>query len=216
ETYRYTLVDKALGRIFGKLIEFPDIELMFMVNNLLKKEENIDLLITVAIPYPIHWGAALFRSLYPAKGSTYTWVADCGDPYMGNPMTNKLFYFKFIEKWFCRKTDYLSVPIERALKAYYPEFHHKMRVIPQGFKFSNNNYASNYKGNLRPTFIYAGNFYKNYRDPRPLLDFLSTLNLDFNFILYTKSIELVRGYKNVLQNKLTINQYIPRKELLKQ
>ena len=65
------------------------------------------------------------------------WIADCGDPFMGAKLETfrKPFYFKYFEKDFCRKADYITVPAEGAKKAYYSEFLGKIRVIPQGFNF---------------------------------------------------------------------------------
>ena len=73
-------------------------------------ETGYDLLISVAVPYPIHWGIARIRTKGNKMGKI--WVADCGDPYYGckTDSFKKMFYFKYIEKWFCRKTDYISVP----------------------------------------------------------------------------------------------------------
>ncbi len=35
-----------------------------------------------------------------------------------------------------QKVNYITVPIEEAREAYYEEFRNKIRVIPQGFDFS--------------------------------------------------------------------------------
>lgn len=214
DSHRYNVLDKVLSKLFRNLLEFPAIELMFLVNKTLKKEQDIDLLITIAIPHPIHWGAALFRSKHPQKGSTFTWVADCGDPYMGNHFRKKPFYFKYVEKWFCRHADYLTIPVEGAIEGYYEEFHHKIKVIPQGFKFDDIDYRKLYEKNEIPTFIYAGVFYEGIRDPRPFLEYLSTLEQDFKFVIYTKSKKLIIPFKNRLKEKLIIKDYIPRAELL--
>jgi hypothetical protein len=62
-------------------VEFPGIELMFKVKKALLKENGYDLLISIAVPYPIHWGVAkVWNKNQPIAK---TWVADCGDPYMG-------------------------------------------------------------------------------------------------------------------------------------
>lgn len=160
DSYKFNKLDKFLKRIFGKILEFPDIELMKNTYHVLKKEKDIDLVISVAIPYPIHWGVALYSSLNPRFSKNVTWVADCGDPYMGNPFMKHPFYFKYMEKWFCNKTDFISIPIEEAKRAYFPEYKHKLRVIPQGFNFTEPNLKGLYKKNDKPTFIYSGTFYE--------------------------------------------------------
>lgn len=201
-------------KLFGRLFEFPNIELVRNVYNAIKKQSNIDLLITIAVPYPLHWGAALLRTLNEDKLKNTVWVADCGDPYMGNDFNKKVFYFEYIEKWFCRKADFISIPIESAREGYYSEFTNKVRVIPQGFNFSDTIKAKEYKKNAVPTFIYAGIFYEELRDPRPFLDYLVTIKQDFKFIVYTRTPALLGNYKDKLGNKLQIRSYIPRDELI--
>lgn len=204
---------KVLNKFIGRFVELPYMELVFNTYKAIGKESKIDLLITIGAPYPLHWGAALFRSRNKDKLRNTTWIADCGDPYMGNPFIKKPFYFKYIEKWFCKKADFISIPIEGAREAYYPEFNDKIKIIPQGFNFNEIKIIKNNK-NVIPVFIYAGTFYKNLRDPRPFLDYLVTLNKDFKFIVYTKNILFLKEYREVLGNKLEVYNYIPREKLI--
>lgn len=201
-----------LGFIFflRKFFEFPDIFLMRRVKKAILKSGEIDLLITVAIPFPIHWGASLIKE----KDRKFkTWVSDCGDPYMFNSIKKPFFYFKYIEKFWCKKTDYISVPLSNAKDSYYEEFRSKIVEIPQGFNFEEIE-LSDYVENKSPTFIYAGMFYKEKRDPRKFLDYLTNLKIDFTFIIYTNSKNLVKPYKEVLKNKLIVKKPIGRKDLL--
>lgn len=202
------------SKVFRKLIEYPDIELLFKVAELLKQKRDVDLLITIAVPFTIHWGAA-YASKWFLQNNINTWVADCGDPYMGNKLSKRFFYFKYIEKWFCRKVDYLTIPIKEAKEGYYKEFHDKIRIIPQGFNFEDVKLPEKLDNNPVVTFVYAGVFYKGIRDPRPFLDYLSELDMDFKFIVYTKGKLLTENYKMRLKDKLEIHNYIPRLELLK-
>ena len=211
----YSIGTKIIKKLFGRVLEFPKIELAYHVSKVLKNEKNIDLLVSIAVPYPIHWGVAWHKQRNPEKFKNITWVADCGDPYMGNPFDSHPFYFKYIEKWFCRKADYITIPIEEARDAYYPEFQHKIKVIPQGFNFDDIK-VGNYQKNEVPTFIYAGVFYPELRDPRPLLDYLINLDRNFKFIIYTRTQTLIEKYKNLLEGKLFVYDYIPREELLVQ
>lgn len=205
---------KIIRKLVGKFLEFPHIELIKNTYQSLKKETDIDLLITIALPYPIHWGTALFRTINYRKLKNTIWVADCGDPYMGNEFKSHPFYFKYIEKWFCKQADYITVPVDTAKKAYYPEFSSKIKVIPQGFNFNNIKVVDQYKKNDVPTFIYAGNFYKDLRDPTAFLDYLVSLNLDFRFIVYTKTTQPLKKYRDKLGAKLIIKDFIAREELI--
>tara|TARA_R100000306_G_C4380803_1_gene144224 strand:- start:5526 stop:6629 length:1104 start_codon:yes stop_codon:yes gene_type:complete len=200
--------------LFNKVLEFPDIELSFRVYRVLTEISKKDILITIAVPYPIHWGAAFAKDRI--KNFPDTWIADCGDPYMGNPNNKHPFYFKYIEKWFCRKVDYLTVPTQESISAYYSEFHNKIKVIPQGFNFDDYNDLPEYKKNTIPTFIYAGAFYKNIRDPRPFLSYLTTLDDNFKFIIYTRNKGLIEEYESQLGSKLEVKDFVPRKDVIKE
>lgn len=206
---------RAVNRFLLMLLEFPDIELMPMVIKALRNEKVYDLMISIAVPYPVHWGVAWVRNKKQLIAKT--WVADCGDPYYGDKLDTfrKWIHFKYIEKWFCRKTDFITVPIEEAKAAYFSEFHEKIKVIPQGLKFSDFEINSNFEQNTPITFAYAGGFIPGKRDPRPFLEFLKTVKQDFKFIIYTKKTELVTPFLSDLNGKIEIRDYIPRNELFK-
>ena len=201
-------------RLLLLLFEYPDIQLMWLVKRALITENDYDLMISNAVPHPVHWGVA-----WAYKGShciAKTWVADCGDPYMGckTDSFKKLFYFKFIEDWWCEKVDYISLPNIDHIAQYYLKFHSKIKIIPQGFKFEN---AELYKGDINnsvPTFAFAGVLLKGARNPEPFLAYLCGVKIDFKFIIYTQSTDLLDKYRPILKDKLEIRDYITRDELL--
>ncbi len=210
---------KIIQKFAGKYLEFPKIELKKLTYKVLKGEDNIDCLITIAHPHTIHWGAAQFIKKNPNK--VRNWIADCGDPYMLNPFIKYPFYFKFEEKKWCKLCNYISVPIADAKDAYYHEFRDKIVVIPQGFNFENNN-LSNYIPNNVPTFAFSGIFYKNLRDPIKFFEHLCTIKDNFKFIIYTQTTDYtydafcLNKFKQILGDKLEIRSFIPRSELLKE
>ena len=213
---RINIIDKILFRLLYRLLAFPEIEFVFRIPKVLKSEKDVDLLISVAAPYPIHWGCALSRE-FSKTSFPHVWAVDCGDPYMGNKgpgLKNKYFYFKYIEKWFCRMTDFIVVPFEGAKEGYYAEFRDKIKVIPQGFSFTNVEICANKTKNSIPTFAYAGFLYSGIRNPAPFLMYLSSLNRNFKFIIYTKNIELLEPFLKHIGNKIEIRDYIPREKLL--
>lgn len=212
----FSLFKRIINRILLQLILYPDIELMLMVKKALRKEEGtFDLIISIAVPHPIHWGVVWART--KSKPLAAKWVADCGDAFMfaNHDSFNKLFYFKYFEKWFCRKADYIAIPKIMMKENYYPEFHHKIIEIPQGFKFEEVE-KINYSKNEITTFAFAGTFIRTTRNPSPLLDFLVTIEEPFKFIVYTETQDLLLPYKDKLGDKLVIKNYIPRIELLKE
>jgi len=145
------------------------------------------------------------------------WVADCGDPYMGDVVDTfrKPFYFKYLEKAFCRKADYITIPIEGAIDGYYREFHNKIRVIPQGFNIEIKRNGNSVPENSIPTFAYAGGFIPGVRDPGLLMEYLSSVDIPFRFLVFTNQPEILAGYTATLGDRLVVSSYIPRNELLK-
>ena len=208
---------KVVALLFGKYLDFPKCELKGMVYKALTNEKDIDLLITIAHPHTIHWGAAKYVRHFP--NMIKKWIADCGDPYMLNPHVHYPWYFKYVEKNWGRLCDYITVPIEEARNAYYPEFSDKIRIIPQGFDFDHNNLAE-YEKNIVPTFAFAGIFYERLRDPRAFLNYLCEIVDDFKFVIYINDTPYYRTafhldeYKEKLGDKLEIHSFIPRSDLL--
>jgi hypothetical protein len=207
-----SLILRIVKRGLQLLFEYPEVELAYLIAVRLKKMNGFDLLISIAVPHPNHWGVAFARS--KNKKLANVWIADNGDPYMGckTDTFRKLFYFKFIEKYWCRSCSYISVPENSAIEGYYDEFHSKIKVIPQGFKLDEIRIPE-YTKNKIPTFAYAGALALHFRNPLPLIEFLSSLDIDFKFILYNQN-NIVEDYQSVLNDKLEIRRYIPRDELL--
>jgi hypothetical protein len=208
------LFRRAVSRTLLMLMEFPDIQLAYLTKKALKNESGYDLLISIAVPHPIHWGVAMSRTAKHPIAKV--WVADCGDPYMGAIYDSfkKFFYFKNIEKFFCRKADYISIPLISMRENYYKEFQTKIVEIPQGFRFDQVNLSREPICNSVPTFAFAGLFYRIARNPEPLLTYLASLAIDFKFIVYTQSHDLLTPFKDVLKGKLEIRDYVPRSQLL--
>ncbi|MCF8380666.1 MAG: hypothetical protein K9H49_13905 [Bacteroidales bacterium] len=182
---------------------------------MLKYEKEYDLLVSFAVPYPVHWGVAWSKSINHPIAKT--WIADCGDPYMGDVLDSfrKPFYFGFLEKWFFKKADFITIPVESAIKGYYPEYHNKIKIIPQGFDFDKSQKRDLALKNIIPKFAYAGGFLHGIRDPRKLFHFLIKNDLPFKFYVFTNQKDLLSEYKNELKDKLIISEYIPREMLMK-
>ncbi len=213
--YRYTLMDKILYHSLNRLLEYPDIELMFRIPGILKKESKTDFLITIAHPHQIHWGAALAKMVFSKNTFPKVWVSDCGDPYTLNPFSKKsFFYFIYVEKWWGRKTDCITIPLEAGKIGYYPEFHPKIQVIPQGFDFTNIKIDKSFEKNSIPTFAYSGSIYPGQRDPRSFLNYLSLINFNFKFVIYTSTPDYYSEFKVLLNQKLELKPYITREQLI--
>ncbi len=203
------------SRMLLWFFEYPNVELVILLKQALKDEGGYDLLISIAVPHPVHWGIARLRR---KKGDiAKIWVADCGDPYMGqeNDTFKPMFYFKFVEKWFCKKADYLAVPTEGAIQAYYPEFHQKIKVIPQGFKFEDIKVLPYHGEAEKIVFGYGGMFIPGRRDPSEFLNFLlQQTDLNYEFHIYTATPQFVQEFANKSNGKIKINTPIKREQLL--
>ena len=211
------LFKRMIRRILLQLFQYPNIELVFQVRNCLKTESNYDLLISIASPHAVHWGTAWARS--EKNPIAKTWVADCGDPFMGTTTDSfkPLFYFKYFEKYWNRKCDFISIPFAGAMDAYYEDYRDKIVIIPQGFKFdevcSNDVYS---RAHNIPTFAYSGGFIQGARDPKEFISFLLKQDVRFKFIIYTKSLGMVKPFLSDSGDKIEIREYIPRKVLIRE
>ena len=207
------LLRKIVSRILSYLIEYPNLQLMFLVKHVLKGLHGFDLLISIAVPYPIHWGVAISRN----RNLLYkTWIADCGDPYTGygRKYFEKMFYLVHLTKYAFNKANYISVPFIGAIKAYPNKYHRKIKIIPQGFNFSEINL---HEGNIQhsiPTIAFAGAFIPDRRDIRPFINFLLEYEYEFKLIIYTKQKDFFLQYKNIFGTKLFLCDYIEREKLL--
>lgn len=207
---------RVITRLSILLFEYPFIQIMPLMKKALRKESGYDLLISVAVPYPIHWGIAAVRSR--KNPIAKIWVADCGDPYMGqeNDTMKPPFYFGWLEKKFCRKADFITVPTKSSIQGYYREFHSKIRVIPQGFRFED---VKKYEGPIQTdkvVFGYGGMFIPVRRDPSELLAFLNSLDdsYRFEFHIYTLTPNLVTPFIAASKGRIQLKPIVERDKLL--
>lgn len=216
EMKNQNLIIKVVRVLLQSLFIYPDIRLTVLLKKALKTHSHYDLLISIAVPYPVHWGVALAQKNNPNLCST--WVADCGDPFLGNKeqRIKYPFYFRFVENWFCKKPNYITIPIIEAKKAYPSICQDKIRIIPQGFKFEKQeNIESISQCEKTINFAYAGALSSSFRNPSEFLEYLcSKKEINFKFIIYTNSKSLIDPFIKRLGNKIDVRDYIPREELI--
>lgn len=193
------------------------LQLYWMARTRLKFDQKYDLLISIGLPFAIHWAVS-----YKIKKQNIAdcYIADYGDPFSKFNVAIKVApYFQLIEKKCITRFDYITIPTVQAIDSYKwlkDEIH--IRVIPQGFNFSTIKLAK-YISNPVPTFAFAGLFYSDIRNPRVFLDFLSSLDLDFQFIIYTNihvedNMRCITSYIRTLNRKIIIINTIPRDKLI--
>jgi hypothetical protein len=212
------LFNKIVNRLLPLLFAFPQIELFFKVKRKLKAVgTTYDAVISIAVPHPIHWGVAAVWSNNKKKNIAPVWIADCGDPYyiQENDTYQPPFYFKWVEEWFMRKVDCVTVPTQTSYKGYFKEFHSKIKVIPQGFRWEDivKQEVIN-DGVIR--FGYGGSFALHRRDPKELLEFLTKIDesVQFEFHIFTTNTNFVNTY-TTKDSRIKLHQPVARRELLK-
>lgn len=178
---RYNIFDKFMSHYFHRLIFWPQCEFHFLIEKIIEKNPNMDMLITIAYPHTIHSGAARAKKHHP-EIFPQTWICDCGDPFMLNPFINPPKYMKYYEEMWCSMCDYIAVPTKESCHGYYKQYWSKIKVIPQGFNFSKTPIAE-YKRNDIPTFIFVGAIYPGVRDPHSFMDFLLKFDKPYKFIM---------------------------------
>ena len=193
---------------------------LFFLNRLnrsLSFDGNFDFLISIGLPFHIHW--AVSSKIVKGKNRFGTTVADYGDPFSGNKGSPVAFYFRIIEKKVLSRFDYISVPIPAAVETFSRfKSADRIKVIPQGFDMSEIRIA-NYQPNDVIKFGYAGLFYKKIRNPKLLFDYLCSIKKDFRFIIYTdvnapESFSCIKPYIPLLGNKLKIKEMIQRENVI--
>ncbi len=212
---KFAKVRQKVGRLLFLLFEYPNIEIMYRVRKALKNYNGFDLLISIAVPHPTHWGVAQARS--KSHPIAKCWVADCGDHFMGNTLESipPPFYFSYFERQFCSKADYISVPTEGAIQAYYKEYRDKIVVIPQGFNFDEFNVVKQQPANPVPSFAYAGALgAAGIRNPINLIKYLLSTNRDFQFHIFSKNAAFLKNLSNSWPDKIILHEPLPRGILL--
>ena len=201
------------SRILAIYAAYPDTKNMKNVADALKSQNGYNLLISIAVPHYCHWGVN--RAICKNPSLAKTWIADCGDPYMLSGTGDKHpFWLAGLEKSWCKRVDYITVPIKDAISGYYPEFKEKIRVIPQGFDLKAISLPE-YKKNDVPTFCFSGVFIKGKRDPRKMMEYLCSIDAPFKFYAYGGNVEgHLLQYKEKLGDKLILCKPIPRDQLL--
>jgi len=182
-----------------------------------KNPSSADTVISISYPYSVHIGTIVARKLGFLKVNKV--LTEFGDTLVGCPALPKSFIHKLIQKFISKNTNVIITPTENSL----PNFtlyksKESVKVIPQGYDFSDTK-TKEYAKNSVPTFGYAGSFHATARNPKILLQYLSTLDFEFQFIVYSniKDPDLVSifdEYGAKLKHKLQVRGLIPRLEVI--
>ncbi len=182
-----------------------------------KNRMSADSIISISYPYSVHMGSIFARKFGFLKSNII--LTEFSDTLVGCPALPNSFIHKWIQKFISNNTNIIITPTENSV----PNFtlyksKDKVKVIPQGYDFNDTKIKKYIKNNV-PTFGYAGSFHATARNPKIFLEYLSTLDFDFKFIVYSniKDPDLVRifnEYQEKLKNKLEIRGLIPRLDVI--
>lgn len=182
-----------------------------------KNRSSADTVISISYPYSVHMGTIIARKFGFLKVNKV--LTEFGDTLVGCPALPNSFIHKWIQRFISKNTNMIVTPTENSI----PNFtlyksKESVKVIPQGYDF-NDTRTKEYVKNSVPTFGYAGSFHATARNPKILLQYLSTLEFEFQFIVYSniKDPDLVSifdEYGEKLKHKLQIRGLIPRLEVI--
>lgn len=214
---RNTAVWRMADNVFNFL--FPDGARFFSLLKYYRKipKKNVDLLISVGLPFSVHIVSALALKL--GKVSASRSVADYGDPFSNNPTMRRPRYFSYLERRVTSVFDRVSVPVASAIPAYTDAIDgpDKVVVIPQGVDLGKT-LRSIYVKNTVPTFCYAGRFYRDIRNPEAFFEHLSGLMLmgrDFYFYVFcdrsdSANKEILNYARLCIGDRLVVKDLLPR------
>jgi hypothetical protein len=205
------LIERLIFRSLNFLFEFPDIGFYFLTKSKLRFYDDFDLLISNAVPFPVHWGVA---SVWKNKKAAKVWVADCGDPYMGltSDTFPKAFYFHYFENKFLKVADYISIPFEDLKFRFNKKYHNKFVSIPQGFNFDDLNLKEYIKNDIL-RIAYAGHIIPGFRHPYELINFLRKQGVPFEFFFFGTEIVTFKK-ESEIGSEIIFVEKIPRIELI--
>jgi hypothetical protein len=126
---------RLLNGFLYKFFDYPEIKTFFDFYKVLQEvNDDFDICLSIDGPQPMHW--ALIKARKKRYFKTKIWIADCGDPFTRAPFGNKVaFYFKYIENWFCKHADHITVPIKEGFCYFPQQFKSKITVIPHSLTF---------------------------------------------------------------------------------
>lgn len=180
-------------------------------------EQNYDILISIAQPISIHLSVIIAKSKNKYLKKIAKSYAEFSDPLFSGSYSKVFPIYHLLGYFFSYHFKYFSIPTKNSVK-YFSVFktQSRIKVIPQGFNFDDIKIGNN-MSSKKPIFAYAGSFYPKLRNPRFFFEYLTSLNYDFDFIIYTKTPfveKMIDSQFPLLANKIIFKEYIPREKLI--
>jgi hypothetical protein len=182
---------------------------------LLDDRKEFDLLLSIGLPLCSHLAVSLARKNRPSIAALC--IADYGDPYSFSTIIQPPYFHRWLERRMLKRFDYILTPTPNAVPAYsYFKPESQIKVIPQGFDFSEVKVAAKENGKGGPVrIVFAGNFYHRIREPHELFEHLLSVKRDFVLVLYINTgdpdnLSLIAPYREKLGDRLEVHPFLPR------
>lgn len=180
-----------------------------------------DMVISISYPCAVHLVTSRAVAANPALCGAIK-IAEFSDPPMRDSKGRFIFgaYKSYLRHW-GRTFDYFVTPVEKAVECYSEYIDNdRIKVIPQGFDFSSQPLKT-YVPNPTPTFVYAGRFYENIRDPKYFFDYLKTLDCNFRFDLFLIHLDpcfeqMINAAQQQVKGEIVVHKGMPREQLIEQ
>jgi glycosyltransferase involved in cell wall biosynthesis len=173
-----------------------------------------DVLLTFGYPFTMHLVGALLKKRFPRV----RWIADYGDPWTGNPVSELVrpkwreWLDYHLEKSILRYTDYITVTTEATRELYirlFPSVTTKISVLPMGFDpddfESIQPKVRSPEEKKRVWMVYTGRLYLEARNPLPFIHALSTLLQQAPFLCNRLKIYLVGEVEKSIKEYIMIS-----------
>lgn len=181
---------------------------------LVNEKQEFEILLSIGLPICSH--LAISRARRKKKNLANFAVADYGDPYSFSEIIKPPRFHRWLEKKMLRQFDYILTPTDNGVDSFlfFKDRNH-IKVVPQGINFGDVKVSTSHNNEKTIHFIYAGNFYEGARNPFELFDYLSTLEINFKFSVYTNIVDeansrIIQAYRTKLNGKLEVKPYIER------
>lgn len=142
------------------------------------ENEQWDLVVSTAWPYPVHQIAYRLRK----NGLAKKWIADWRDIWIGNHLYGGLFPFTLIENYYehlwMKNADYITTVSEPLAEILRQRHGNKVTVIYNGFDpedYENLPPEKAYPQDGVFRIVYTGSIYPGWQDPSPLFEAISIL-----------------------------------------
>jgi len=219
---------RIFKNIFKQIVEpflFPDKYIFYLKKykkfiKIAFSKSNYNYVFLGMTPFSFYKLATFVRKQFPEVKI----IADLSDPYSGNANKSLTFFYKSLlihrfEQFHLKSVDkviILNPVIQKFYQKTFPEFLNRFEIIEQGLSrdFTKNRLP---KPNLQKnsiTLVYAGGFYRNFREPFELYKAINTAKTELRLRLFGNYRKIF--HPNHRDKRLIYRGVIKQEELIKE